>query len=241
MPVMLKRALTAAPALLLVLGLAACGDSDDDTEARDDTSSSPTEESSEPSTTATETVTESGSGECEYVPDGTDAGVTPPPGSPSESGEVPVTLNTSVGELGLTLDATNAPCTVNSFVSLAEQGYFDGTTCHRMTTQGIFVLQCGDPTGTGTGGPGYSFGDELQGTETYGTGTLAMANAGPDTNGSQFFIVYGDSPLPPAYTVFGTADDDAVEAIEEVAADGTTPQGDGAPKTKVDIESVTVG
>ncbi|UMG92540.1 peptidylprolyl isomerase [Nocardioides sp. TF02-7] len=110
-----------------------------------------------------------------------------------------------------------------------------------MTTEGIYVLQCGDPTGTGAGGPGYSFADELQGTETYGPGTLAMANAGPDTNGSQFFIVYDDSPLPPSYTVFGTVDEATVQTITDVAADGTTPELDGAPNTKVDIESVTVG
>ena len=94
---------------------------------------------------------------------------------------------------------------MNSFVSLADQGYFDDTPCHRMTTRGIFVLQCGDPTADRRRRAGLPFEDELDGTETYGPGTLAMANAGPNTNGSQFFIVYGDSPLPPAYTVFGAS------------------------------------
>jgi peptidyl-prolyl cis-trans isomerase B (cyclophilin B) len=155
---------------------------------------------------------------------------------------VTATVTTSLGDLTFTLDADRTPCTVNSFVSLAEQGYFDGTKCHRLTTQGIYVLQCGDPTGTGMGGPGYSFDDELTGKETYGPGTLAMANAGPNTNGSQFFIVYGNSPLPPAYTVFGKVDADGLKVVKDIAAKGTdTGSPDGAPKDEVDITSVTVG
>ena len=95
-------------------------------------------------------------------------------------------------------------------MSLATQGYFDGTICHRLTTleeSGIAVIQCGDPSGTGSGGPGYTFADETTGDEKYTAGVIAMANRGPDTNGSQFFIVYDDSPLPPDYTVFGSIDD----------------------------------
>ena len=114
-------------------------------------------------------------------------------------------------------------------MSLAEQGYFDATPCHRLTTQGIFVLQCGDPTGTGTGGPGYSFDDELSGDETYPAGTLAMANAGPNTNGSQFFIVYEDTQLPPAYAVFGTVDEAGIKIVQEVAEKGTDT---GAPRRR---------
>ncbi len=111
------------------------------------------------------------------------------------------------------------------------------------------MLQCGDPTGTGSGGPGYSFDDELDslpkadqdGTIAYPAGTLAMANAGPSTNGSQFFLVYGDSRLPPAYTVFGQVDDAGLKILEGVAAQGTTDGGpDGAPKQAVDITKVTV-
>jgi peptidyl-prolyl cis-trans isomerase B (cyclophilin B) len=169
--------------------------------------------------------------------------VDPPSTKAPASGTVAVTMATSVGDLGLELDRAGAPCTVSSFVSLAEQGYFDGTSCHRLTTQGIHVLQCGDPTGTGSGGPGYSFADELTGDETYPAGTLAMANAGPDTNGSQFFIVYGDTPLSPDYTVFGTIDDAGLKAVQKVAEAGTDEAngpGDGHPQTPVDIESVTV-
>jgi len=181
---------------------------------------------------------------CDYATTGQAAkDVEPPPSEATVSGDVDVTIATGVGDLAATLDADATPCTVNSFVSLAEQGYFDGTSCHRLTTGGIFVLQCGDPTGTGMGGPGYQFDDELSGEETYPAGTLAMANAGPGTNGSQFFIVYADTQLPAAYTVFGTVDDAAVKVVEDVAAQGTDDAngpGDGAPKQAVDIESVTV-
>jgi peptidyl-prolyl cis-trans isomerase B (cyclophilin B) len=182
--------------------------------------------------------------ECSYPENGQPAAaeVDPPSEQAPAEGEVPVTLSTSVGDLELSLDAATAPCTVHSFVSLAEQGYFHGTSCHRLVTAGILVLQCGDPTGTGMGGPGYSFDDELTGQEDYSAGALAMANSGPDTNGSQFFIVYGDSTgLPKDYTVFGSVEEASVSTIEEVAADGSTPPGDGAPNTAVEIESATVG
>jgi peptidyl-prolyl cis-trans isomerase B (cyclophilin B) len=169
--------------------------------------------------------------------------VDPPPATTTLSGKVPVTIATSAGDLEAELDADATPCTVNSFVSLAEQGYFDDTSCHRLTTSGIAVLQCGDPSGSGMGGPGYTFPDELSGDETYPAGTLAMANAGPDTNGSQFFVVYGDTPLPASYTVFGQIDDDSVKVVQKVADAGTdnaNGPGDGHPKTAVDITKVTV-
>jgi peptidyl-prolyl cis-trans isomerase B (cyclophilin B) len=101
------------------------------------------------------------------------------------------------------------------------------------------VLQCGDPTGSGSGGPGYSFDDELTGKEKYPAGTLAMANAGPNTNGSQFFIVYADTPLPPSYTVFGTIDPEGLRVVKRIAGAGTSDGGpDGAPKGDVLIRSV---
>jgi peptidyl-prolyl cis-trans isomerase B (cyclophilin B) len=163
-----------------------------------------------------------------------------PPEDATVSGDVPVVVESSAGDIAATLDADATPCTVNSFVSLADQGYFDGTTCHRLTTQGIYVLQCGDPTASGAGGPGYSFEDELSGKETYEAGTLAMANAGPDTNGSQFFIVYEDSQLPPSYAVFGHVDDAGLKVVREIAAKGTkTGAPDGPPKEPVEIDSVT--
>jgi peptidyl-prolyl cis-trans isomerase B (cyclophilin B) len=170
--------------------------------------------------------------------------VDPPPSSPTVGGEVPATLNTSLGDLEITLDAANAPCTVNSFVSLATQGYYDDSPCHRLTTlqeSGIAVLQCGDPSGTGSGGPGYTYADETRGDETYGPGVLAMANRGPDTNGSQFFIVYDDSPLDPNYTVFGTVDEASLQAIRDLAAQGTVPGPGGmtAPAEEVTISSIS--
>jgi peptidyl-prolyl cis-trans isomerase B (cyclophilin B) len=151
-----------------------------------------------------------------------------------------VTLATDQGDIVFEADSAQAPCTINSFRSLAEVGYFDGTPCHRLTTQGIQVLQCGDPTGTGTGGPGYQFAEENLEGATYGRGTVAMAKSQqPGTSGSQFFLVYGDSPLPPDYTPFGKITK-GLEVLDEVAKGGSNPPGDGAPVEPVSIESVTV-
>ncbi|WP_032365112.1 peptidylprolyl isomerase [Rhodococcoides fascians] len=171
---------------------------------------------------------------------------------PTSDEPLSYSMATTAGNIGLTLNNPESPCTVNSFVSLANQGYFDGTTCHRLTTgAGLQVLQCGDPTGSGSGGPGYQFADEFP-TDTYAEGdpaaqtpvlyprgTLAMANAGPGTNGSQFFLVYGDSQLPPAYTAFGTIDETGLATLDAIAAKGA--QGgasDGAPAEPVDITSM---
>ena len=175
-----------------------------------------------------------------------------PPADPTVTADQAVTISLGQGEVKATLDGEGAPCTVNSFVSLAEPGYFDGTACHRLTTQGIMVLQCGDPTGSGAGGPGYQFDDELDAAEalepnpmggvTYPAGTLAMANAGPGTNGSQFFIVYADSPLAPAYSVFGKVDPASLKVVRKIARLGTDSGApDGAPKKPVEIAKVTVG
>ncbi|GAA3361014.1 peptidylprolyl isomerase [Saccharopolyspora gregorii] len=153
-----------------------------------------------------------------------------------------VTLSTGQGDIPVTLDHAKAPCAANNFAHLAESKYFDDTDCHRLTTtEGLKVLQCGDPTGTGSGGPGYSFADEVDSQPTYPRGTLAMANSGPDTNGSQFFIVYGDSQLPPNYTVFGTVGEPGLQVVDKVAAAGDdTGQGDGKPKLPVHIDSAKV-
>ena len=233
MPVMRSRPFTrpvlAISALVLALGLAACGKEDPDDDAGDD---------SNPTTPSTETTDAAGA--CTYASDGSGSDVSLPPADPTVQGKVSATMETSVGDLELTLDAANAPCTVNSFVSLAEQGYYDDQSCYRLTTEGIFVLQCGNPTGS----PGYTFADELKGTETYPAGTLAMANAGPDTNSSEFFIVYAETQLPPSYTVFGTIDEATLALVEDVAAagqDNSHPAGGGVPNTPVDIATVTVG
>jgi peptidyl-prolyl cis-trans isomerase B (cyclophilin B) len=179
---------------------------------------------------------------CQYPARGQAAKPVDPPqtnGMPT-TGSASIVLKTTAGDIAIALDRGKTPCTVNSFESLARQGYFDNTSCHRLTTEGILVLQCGDPTGTGSGGPGYSFADELTGSESYVKGVVAMANAGPRTNGSQFFLVYGDSTrLQPKYTLFGTMDQKSVDLVAKVAAAGTgdgTP--DGPPKTPVTIRQV---
>jgi peptidyl-prolyl cis-trans isomerase B (cyclophilin B) len=241
------RAAALAAATVLTLALTACSDDGGDEGTATDDTGGTTSSTESPSGERThEPQPENPDGApCAYEATGTSAKpVEPPADTAAYSGSVAVTIETSVGDLQATLDAASAPCTVNSFTSLASQGYFDDTTCHRLTTAGIFVLQCGDPTATGTGGPGYQFDDELDGSETYPAGTLAMANAGPGTNGSQFFVVYEDTPLPPSYTVFGSVDESSVGLVADVAADGTNNQngqGDGAPNTPVDIEFVEVG
>ena len=165
-----------------------------------------------------------------------------PPPRAVAAGTVHVRLATSQGDVTIELNADDAPCTVNSFLSLARGGFYDGTPCHRLTSSGIYVLQCGDPTGTGTGGPGYRFGDENLPTEqhpAYPRGTVAMANAGPGTNGSQFFLVYQDSEIYPNYTVFGriTAGMDVLDKIAGGGTDDNNGPGDGRPKLDVTIRS----
>ncbi|TWD82018.1 peptidyl-prolyl cis-trans isomerase B (cyclophilin B) [Kribbella amoyensis] len=184
--------------------------------------------------------------DCTYTKDGDAAKKVDPPanGQVKASGTSAVTLKTSVGDLGLTLDSALAPCTVKSFLSLVGQKYFDNTICHRLTVgAGLQVLQCGDPSASGMGGPGYKFNDEVFPQLKYGRGTLAMANSGPNTNGSQFFIVYGDGTgLDPAYTAFGTVDATGLKAIDKVANAGVLPEGgptDGKPATEVRITSAT--
>ena len=239
---MLTRSL-AALATLLLLALGACSEEDagKDSSASDPATSATAESSQEAGQAPSEAA-----GTCTYSPDGMQAAkqVDPPPAEPTETGKVDATLKTNVGDLKVVLDAGKTPCTVNSFLSLAKQGYFDDTQCHRLTTQGIYVLQCGDPTASGMGGPGYTIPDEVDGSEKYGPGVLAMAKTQyPDSGGSQFFLVYGDSSvLDPNYTVFGQMDDDGLKVVKEIAAKGTADGGpDGAPKEEVTISGVTVG
>jgi peptidyl-prolyl cis-trans isomerase B (cyclophilin B) len=163
---------------------------------------------------------------------------------PSDPGQLPqrVTLHTNRGdvtiEFGDRISAT--PCTVNSFVHLARSGYYDRTPCFRLTTQGIYVVQCGDPTGRGTGAPGYRYADEHLAGTTYPEGTVGMANSGPGTNGSQFFLVYKDTQLDPNYTVFGRVVA-GLDVLRAVADGGATPAGDGQPKLPLEITGVTIG
>jgi peptidyl-prolyl cis-trans isomerase B (cyclophilin B) len=150
---------------------------------------------------------------------------------------------TNCGTIIVSLDGKAAPHTVNSFAFLSRKGYFDDTPCHRLTTSGIYVLQCGDPTGTGTGGPGYTIPDENLKGATYPAGTVAMANTGqPHTGGSQFFFVYANTNLAAQYTPFGhvTAGLDVLTRIAKAGSDNSTGPGDGRPNQPVVIESFGV-
>ncbi|MFF9088719.1 peptidylprolyl isomerase [Streptomyces sp. NPDC014991] len=159
-------------------------------------------------------------------------------------------LATTCGDIDIALKTAAAPHTVNSFDFLAGKGYFDHTKCHRLTTEQIFVLQCGDPQGSGMGGPGYTLPDEnlkdkvLKG-GTYPAGTVAMANTGQKhTGGSQFFLVYKDTPLPPSYTPFGTVSASGMKVLTKIAAAGSQPAdpstGNTAPNATVVIDKATV-
>jgi peptidyl-prolyl cis-trans isomerase B (cyclophilin B) len=173
----------------------------------------------------------------------------------STQGTVAANLQTDRGPIPITLDRTTGPCAVENFISLAKAGYYDGTPCHRLTTgEGLKVLQCGDPTGLGTGGPGYTINDEpptglaaapgQQGVSVYPRGTIAMAKtSAPDSGGSQFFLVYADSVLPPDYTVFGRIGDQGLATLDAIAAagsDSSNGAGDGKPVTPVTIQTATV-
>ena len=215
---------------------------------------------------------------CSYpadaAPAAKDAG-TPPTDNISTTGTVTVNLDTSAGPIGMELDRAVAPCTVNSIEFLASKGYFDDTVCHRLTTNdNLKVLQCGDPGGTGSGGPGFTFANEYPTDEAlekldisaipeglpaeqadqykgqllqaepqvnYERGTIAMANAGLNTNGSQFFLNYGDSVLPPAYTYFGKISDEGLATLDKIAKVGVEGgQTDGAPANEVKITKAAV-
>jgi cyclophilin family peptidyl-prolyl cis-trans isomerase len=146
-------------------------------------------------------------------------------------------VTTNMGEFTIDLDQDAAPLTVNNFVFLARNLYYDDTPCHRIITD--FVVQCGDPTGTGTGGPGYEFADELPEAGAYEVGSIAMANSGPDTNGSQFFIITGEQgvALPPSYSLFGQVTDGLDTTVADLAATGSAS---GEPTEPVEIQSVRI-
>jgi peptidyl-prolyl cis-trans isomerase B (cyclophilin B) len=231
----------------LVYWLANLGD--DDGQAAAESASTSTE--SAPAKTS--------AGPCQYTetpaePSPKPAGLPDDPAQTPNTGVVKVTLTTSQGEILLSFDRAMAPCTVQSMTHLVKQKFFDATKCHRLTASaGLKVLQCGDPQGTGTGGPGYTIKDEPPATlqtspdgqtVTYPRGTLAMANTGqPNSGGSQFFMVYADTTLPPNYAVFGTIDESGLAVLDKIAAGGIEPTrspDDGAPKLPVDITQAVV-
>jgi len=156
-----------------------------------------------------------------------------------------MTLNTT--KLGISLDGKAAPQAVANFVSLAQQGFYQGSACPRLTVKQLFVLQCGDPNGDGSGGPGYSFGpiENAPKDGVYPAGTIAMANTGqPDSQGSQFFIVYKETTLPAGYTVFGRVTSGLPELETAITDKGVVPSaattGDGAPAVKTTITALSV-
>ena len=154
------------------------------------------------------------------------------------------TLVTNCGTIVITTVGKKAPWTLTEMSTLAKAGYFDSSLCHRLTTAGIFVLQCGDPTATGKGGPGFSYPDEnlpANALNNYPAGTVAMANSGPGTNGSQFFLVYADTSLGPDYTIWGKITK-GLEIVQAIAKAGVKGGGaDGTPNTKIALTKVSVG
>ena len=219
--------------------------------------------SKSPSATPSATTVAEPAHHCTYTKTGTAARtVSLPSAAPDYTASYQATINTNLGKIAVNLENSKATCTVNSFVHLAEAGYFNNTQCHRLLTSGIYVLQCGDPYATaatkltcsstskiGTGIPGYEFASENTAGAKYPAGTVAMANEGSaTTNGSQFFIVYKDSTtgLGATYTPFGTVSS-GLGIVQDVAKDGYSCQytvsgqsEGGAPKEKVIIDSVTI-
>ena len=219
--------------------------------------------SKSPSATPSATTVAEPAHHCTYTKTGTAARtVSLPSAAPDYTASYQATINTNLGKIAVNLENSKATCTVNSFVHLAEAGYFNNTQCHRLLTSGIYVLQCGDPYATaatkltcsstskiGTGIPGYEFASENTAGAKYPAGTVAMANEGSaTTNGSQFFIVYKDSTtgLGATYTPFGTVSS-GLGIVQNVAKDGYSCQytvsgqsEGGAPKEKVIIDSVTI-
>ena len=216
------------------------------------TDTSAPESSAVPTAAATATNAD-GTVACNFMPDTsgntnlTDVGTPPDAANTPTTGTSTLLMSTTQGDLTLTLDRAGAPCAASSFTYLAQQGFFDGSPCHREVNQETFgVLQCGDPTGTGSGGPSYKFGQEVTDTTTYPRGTIAMANSGsPNSTGSQFFLCFVDTQLSPDYTAVGTVDEAGLAVLDQIAAAGNDGSfepspGGGAPTTPVTINSMTV-
>jgi peptidyl-prolyl cis-trans isomerase B (cyclophilin B) len=240
----------AAFGVVLVVGavwliIAKVGGNDNKTAAAASTSAATTPASPTPTPSR---PAKKASGACKYAesnqtltnPNAKDVGLPPDPKTTPNTGTVDFALTTNLGAITIQLDRSAAPCTVQSFAFLAGKKFFDNTKCHRLTTSGIFVLQCGDPTGTGSGGPTYQIKDENLAKASYKRGVVAMANGGPNTNGSQFFIIYKDSTsLPKSYTVIGKVTK-GLDIVDKVAKAGPVTQGDGAPKMAVTIKTARI-
>ncbi len=249
-----RRGLLGGAAVALALSVAGCGQSTSGAASSGGTSTT----TAVTTTTSAAPLPTTGSAQCDYTatpgqpaPAGHQVGI--PPNTAPRAGTVNVTLHTSQGDIPITMPRAKAPCTVASFAYLAGKSYFNSTPCHRLTSaDSLKVLQCGDPTGTGTGGPGYTVPDEnptdlpsaAGGASLYARGTIAMANTGqPHSGGSQFFLVYADSQLPPNYAVFGTVGAAGLQVLDKIAAAGVGSGGqgpqDGPPATPVTITSAS--
>jgi peptidyl-prolyl cis-trans isomerase B (cyclophilin B) len=232
---------------VVLLGTGVLGGDDDSDTAAANSSSAPAEDPAVPTTAAAPSTNADGTVACDYAPSQggeiIDVGTPPEADAVSAEGTVDLAMATDQGDLTLTLDRSIAPCAAESFTYLAEQGFFDGSPCHRLTTSPtLSVLQCGDPSGTGTGGPSYRYAEEVTPETTYPRGTVAMAkSSAPASTGSQFFLVYADSQLPPEYTVVGTVDDAGLKVLDAIGGAGVQGGGeDGAPAEAVTIETMTV-
>lgn len=238
-----------AIAALTVGVLAACADGDDD----ETTSANGT--AAAPGTSEAEVEARDGFVNCSFEESGTsERPVEVPPSEQPAEGSVAVEITINDGQIPLTLDRASAPCTVAAVTSLVEQGYYDDTPCHRITVsdqpEGLAVLQCGDPTGAGTGGPGFTIQDEpptdLDDASTpqaalYPRGTVAMAKtAMPDSAGSQFFLVYADSALPPEYAVLGTIDEPGLAVLDEITDAGAKSDDPSDPDSQVPANEVQI-
>ncbi|MGN6723993.1 MAG: peptidylprolyl isomerase [Marmoricola sp.] len=246
---MIKRVLTLSAAAAALVALTACGST---SPSSTDSASTATSGPSTPAATSAAPTTPA-AGQCSYPASGPAAKAVKAPSAIPIAGVKTATINTNRGTIAITLDPKHAPCTVNSLVSLIRQGYFDNTHCHRLTTSGIYVLQCGDPSGTGGGGPGYTFADELSAAAAprgctassciYPAGTVAMANTGqPGSNGSQFFLVYKDSPLAYSYTIFGQMSASGLKVVQQIASHGSGTSdayGNTPPNETVTITKAT--
>jgi peptidyl-prolyl cis-trans isomerase B (cyclophilin B) len=232
-----------AGAVLVVTGLGG---------SKDNTASASSGSSSAKATAAATTAAD-GTIACDYVKDTSgntslkDVGTPPDPQKTPTQGTATLKMATNQGDLTLTLNRSSAPCAAASFAYLASQKFFDNSPCHREVNEPTFgVLQCGDPTGTGSGGPSYTYRQEVTSKTTYPRGTIAMANTGqPNSTGSQFFLCFTDTQLSPDYSAVGTVDAAGLAVLDKIAAAGNNGSfasgaGGGAPNTPVTITSMTV-
>jgi cyclophilin family peptidyl-prolyl cis-trans isomerase len=244
-------------AVLAVVGagflISNLGGDDSTTSAAASSSAAPAGDTAAAGAAAATATNADGTVACNFIADTSgntnlkDVGTPPDAATTPTTGTSTLLMSTDQGDLTLTLDRAGAPCAASSFTFLAQQGFFDGSPCHREVNQETFgVLQCGDPTGTGQGGPAYKFGQEVTSATTYPRGTIAMANSGsPNSTGSQFFLCFTDTQLSPDYTAVGKVDQAGLAVLDKIAAAGNNGSfepspGGGAPTTPVTITKMTV-